>query len=288
MKESLTKSVAHLLLLFFFLLCPTSVFAGNIVLNEIFPNPVNESDEYIELFNTTSSEVSLSGWIVADKVKTYTISGNIQANGFLVINKSISGLELNNSNEEITLKDSSNNLIDSFSYADTIEGRSWSRYPDGTGSFVNNTDTTSASQNSSAPTPTPTVTPTPTNTPTPTKTPTPTPTNKPTPTPTKTPTPTPTPTTSILITNTPTPQKKNTPTPTKKLISHNTSLKITISPKGEVKGAEVEEEDDLMVKSSTGSFFSWTFFVLFGLGVVTLACGILLYREWKKQKELEI
>lgn len=247
-----------ILLLFFLLLFPPRALAIDVVLNEIFANPVNEDDEYIELFNTTSSEVTLSGWTVSDKVKTYTLSGNIPANGFFVINKSASALGLNNSDEEISLKDSLNNVVDTFSYADTIEGKSWSRYPDGSGSFVNNTNITSLAPNASAPTPTPTSTTTPTKAPTPTKTPTPTPTNKPNPTPTPTKYPTPTQTlttTSKTLTNTPTAQRKSTPPPTKKIAISTASSNNKSQSSGEVKGEETEKEDKVEVKKQ-GLHFS--------------------------------
>lgn len=276
--------------LFLLLFFPQKSLAADVVLNEIFSNPVNENDEYIELYNITTSEINLSGWTVSDKVKMYNLSGNISGNSFFLIPKSISGLELNNNDEEITLKDPLNNIIDSFSYVNTIEGKSWSRFPDGTGSFVSNTNPTSLSQNTAAPTPTPSPTSTPIPTPTPTKTPTPTPTSKPTPTQTPTKTPTSTPTTAVITrspTNTTTPQKSFTPTPIKKAKVKAANLSHENKTNGEVKG-ESTQEDKVGVKGAKSSIFSWTFFVLTGLGIMVIVCGILLYREWKKQKELEI
>jgi hypothetical protein len=75
----------------------------------------------------------------------------------------------------------------------------------------------------------------------------------------------------------------STPKPTNKIISH--VINTNPSSPGEVKGEETE--DTVEVKGARSSF-SWTFFVLSGLGIMVAVCGLLLYREWKKQKELEI
>lgn len=118
----------------------------------------------------------------------------------------------------------------------------------------------------------------------------------PTATPTKVPTPTSTPI------KTPTPIKSE-PIPT----SANSSPSFGLSPTrtfapaiknksnaGEVLGTSTNKNNEsptpeALIKGESGSIFqSWTFFVLSGIGIITIGCGILLFREWKKQKSLEL
>lgn len=140
------------LLIFLFCLSVSSVFAADVVINEAFANPENEDNEFIELYNTSDSEIDLSSWKITDKVKSYPITDQkIAGKGFLVLKKSTTTLQLNNTDEEIKLKNSSDQDIDTFSYSDTISNKSWSRVPDGTGSFVNNTNVTEGTANSAPP-----------------------------------------------------------------------------------------------------------------------------------------
>lgn len=257
------------LVLIFVFLFPLKAYAADVNINEIYANPPNEADEFIELINTTSNEIQVSGWKISDKVKTYTIPANttITANGYFVLKKSTTGIELNNNDEELKLKKENDEEVDSFSYSDTIQGKSWSRSPNGTGSFVNNTDVTEGAPNASAPTLTSSPTPTPTNSPTPTKAPT--------------------------STNTPTPTKPAVPTITKEAVSITPEKKIsptpTIDPESDLQlanGSEPEifgdpEETPVEEGSVLGISDNKTPLMFIALGLIFLTvCGILVYLQF--------
>ena len=85
----------------------------------------NSSDEWIELLNTTSAAISLSGWtLTIDSNAAINLSGTIPANGFYLLERTadttISDITadlvytgaLNNSGGTITLRDSASNVID--------------------------------------------------------------------------------------------------------------------------------------------------------------------------------
>lgn len=164
------------------------------VINEVFPNPSgssSEPNEFVELYNTDGqNSVDLEGYVLEDAVpRTFSITGvTISPNGYHSFTRGETGIALNNTGDTIVLKDNDQNVLDSFTFEKTIEDRSWSRIPNGTGDFVNNTDPTENAENAPPPAPTPTPTPKPTSTPKPTKTPKPAKTPKPTKIPTNTPT----------------------------------------------------------------------------------------------------
>lgn len=258
----------------FFIFSANQVLAADVVINEIYANPENEDDEFIELYNTTDSEISLISWKIADKVKTYTLGDvKISARGFVSLKKATTGIQLNNSDEEVKIKNASDQDVDTFSYTSTITNKSWSRFPDGSGAFVNDTAPTEGSANSA---PLPTSTPTPTNAPTPTKTPTP--------------------------TKSPTPTKELTPTKLPTLVP-SVTVKVSVKPTGrDVEDEEVSESDlrlaseienDVLGKRINndntvapspqvlGESTSRTPFLFIGLGLIFLVvCGILAYFQF--------
>ena len=108
---------------------------GDIIINEVHwpSSPAGDDDQWIELFNTTDEDISLTGWILenASNPPTLNIVGNptIEAGGFLIItkrnpNSSQSALavstDVQNASiyfnragyEQITLKDPSGEIID--------------------------------------------------------------------------------------------------------------------------------------------------------------------------------
>lgn len=260
---------------------PTSVSAS-VVINEIFANPENEEDEFIELFNNSDSEIDLANWKIKDLVKSYTIIDlKIPPKSFLLLEKSLTGIALNNSDEEVTIVNSTDTVVDAFTYSETIEGKTWSRFPDGTGSFSDGTSPTKGFQNASAPTPTPlpTNTPTPTNVPTPTKEPTPTK----SPTATKAPTSTKSPTLALNRSDV---EDEDIPTVSK--ATKNNSIPVVSTPKGgsvagvsDIASENIETNNSDKEKEAPSYLYS----VTTGIGMLVLACGILLYRKFKVKKE---
>ena len=70
----------------------STVSAAEVVINEVFANPENEDDEFIELFNTTDTSISISDWKISDKVKTFVISDTLLSpKGYVSLKKSKTG-----------------------------------------------------------------------------------------------------------------------------------------------------------------------------------------------------
>ena len=254
------------------LVIPVKIYASDIVLNEIFANPVNENDEFVELYNKSDNEIDLAGWKISDLVKSYTLNDlKISPKGFLVLEKSLTGITLNNSDETVSILDNVDNVVDTFTYEDTIEGKTWSRVPDGIGDFVNNTEITKGFQNAMPPTSTPSPSPTPTKTPKPTKS----------PTATKIPTSTPQPVISKI-------ENENIDDETPEPEIRRSSIPIVSTPRG----GEVAGESDIAYKANDELELEqedrvpgYLYTVTTGIGMLVLACGILLYRKFKAKKE---
>ena len=267
-------------IIFLFLVFPSSAIASDVVLNEIFANPLNEDDEFIELYNNSDSEIDLSGWSVADLVKIYSIVDlKISPKSFLTLDKSLTGIALNNSNETVKLLDKDGIILDSYSYESTIEDKSFSRITDGVGEFSNGVNTTKNSPNAPAPTPTPTETPKPTKIPTATKA------------PSATKVPTITKQMSIAtsqVADEDLYEEKNSRAVTK-LPSTSVSIKnnptVGSSSRQSVKGVSDEVVEDKESSSVGNDSESYLYSLTTGIGMLILACGILLYRKFKVRKE---
>lgn len=108
---------------------PTDTNFSAIRINELFPNPTNEKDEWIELHNFGSLPIDLdAGWALRDKTTTYDFSREsdtiIPPGGYKVIRQATSKIELNNTNETVSLiKEDA--LVDSISYGTTKEEKSY-------------------------------------------------------------------------------------------------------------------------------------------------------------------
>lgn len=134
-----------------------AVCAADLVINEVYANPVNEDEEFIELYNLANEDVELNGYQLADLKKTYTVpEATISAKGFFSFRKTTTAIALNNSGEEtVYLKDKEGNLVDSFTYEGTVEEKSYSRFPDGSNSWLAETKPTENTTNQAPPSPSP-------------------------------------------------------------------------------------------------------------------------------------
>jgi phosphatidylserine/phosphatidylglycerophosphate/cardiolipin synthase-like enzyme/exonuclease III len=121
---------------------PTSMMT-KIIFSEIYYDTIGTDnvEEYIELYNTQSTTVDLSGWQIMDNVNTYTIPQGtfIQGNSYLVIarnsvgfntlfghNPDVSGLTLSlgNTGDKLTLFNATGSEIDFVAWENYITG--WS------------------------------------------------------------------------------------------------------------------------------------------------------------------
>ncbi len=141
------------LILSFILLIELS--SGDIFINEVMPHTNNSwKDEWIEIYNSGSEIINLSGWKIGDKASNDTIisliiypenyalivdtntnlNGNYGCDSFSITQESCIefltiGSGLNDYNESIFLYDNEINLIDLFEYVEDIKsvGKSWNR-----------------------------------------------------------------------------------------------------------------------------------------------------------------
>ena len=193
-----------------FLLLPFFFFAVKDVSAQIVINELSPSGEWVELYNTSSSEASLEGCTLhlddnlsIQKV-SFDPSDTIGPNQFKVAEKGISTgwsqSYLNDNGDDVSLGCAT--FDDITSYGSEVEDLTYGRSPNGMGVFTVLSSDTKGDFNS-GPLPTPTPSPDPTSTPTPT--PKPTSTSTPTPKPTSTPTPRPT----ATVTKGPTPTESH-------------------------------------------------------------------------------
>lgn len=103
---------------------------GEVYLNEIFPNPSgSDADgEFVELINKGHEDINLSGWILSDAARDYTITEiTIEAGQLLLLPRSLTSIALNNSSEKVKLTDPFGAPIDEFTYETSSEGYSFNR-----------------------------------------------------------------------------------------------------------------------------------------------------------------
>lgn len=102
-----------------------SNYSGQIILNEILPNPAGDdgAGEFIELRNLSRDSIDLDGWQIADAgSRRFTISKKdfsetiLPALGYFLIERKISKIALNNNGDEVKLYQPNGQLIDSVVY----------------------------------------------------------------------------------------------------------------------------------------------------------------------------
>jgi len=141
-----------------------------IVINEVLADPPSVGgdansdgavsttrDEFIELLNVGSADVSLAGWSLSDEAQIrhlFAPQALIPGGGFFVVFgggtpqgfshvavASSGGLSLNNSGDQVALRDAQAVLIDSFVYgAEGGRDASLTRSPDATGDFIRHSE----------------------------------------------------------------------------------------------------------------------------------------------------
>lgn len=137
--------------------------AGDIVINEFMADNETtvtdqdgEYEDWIELFNNTSSDINLLDYSLSDDASNpqkWTFPDTIiEANNYLIIwtdeDASQSGLHANfkltKSGETIILSDNNSNIIDQISFSQQQSDTTTGRYPNGTGNFISMLPTFSA------------------------------------------------------------------------------------------------------------------------------------------------
>jgi hypothetical protein len=101
-------------------------------INEWFPNPVGNDNagEFIELYNSGSNAINLSGYSLSDGAKKqFSLAGySIPANGYLVLKHVQTKLALKNSDGGLWLYGPGDQVVDQASFIGMApEGKSYSR-----------------------------------------------------------------------------------------------------------------------------------------------------------------
>lgn len=132
------------------------ITAGAVVINEFMANnkeavtaPNGKNADWIELYNTTSSDIDLSNGGLSDnftlpKKWTFPTGTTIKANSYLIVwaddGDTGTGLhaafKLADNGERVILTDGQGNVLDSLTYPNQKQDFSYARCPNATGSFV--------------------------------------------------------------------------------------------------------------------------------------------------------
>ncbi len=131
-----------------------------VVVNEVKIKSDDDVQDWIELFNTSSSSVDLSCWSIVDKsdkhTPYYVADGtSIAPGGFVVLNRDKTGQVGYawgfGDSDTAVLRDSDGRIADETTWnkGDAPAGTSWGRSPDGTGALQKLTPPTMGAPNSS-------------------------------------------------------------------------------------------------------------------------------------------
>ncbi len=133
----------------------TSGSGDVVVLNEFLPDPYSlYSEEWIELYNPTDSEVDISGYVLDDitsgGTSAYVIPDGtaIPAYGFIVFYQGTTGIALNNDGDTANfLKPDGTTVLDSYSYSSSTDDVSYGRETDGGSTWTTFTSPTPGESN---------------------------------------------------------------------------------------------------------------------------------------------
>lgn len=114
---------------------------SNVLISEVYYDTIGTDaiEEWVELYNPTTSTITMNGWSVTDNAGTFTFSSSISPNGYLVLAKDTAGYQalygstpditgmtiaLSNSGDQVILRDGSNSEVDAVYYENFVIG--WS------------------------------------------------------------------------------------------------------------------------------------------------------------------
>lgn len=124
------------ILFFILLLCCLFIFVSpihaQIIISEVYPNPLSGESEWIEIANFGTQSADLSDWILQDQLSSskdiYQFDNLVLFAGDFFV-ASVSG-QLNNSSDGVTLLNSSSEVIAQMNYSNSTPGLSWSYFED--------------------------------------------------------------------------------------------------------------------------------------------------------------
>jgi len=116
-----------------------TVYPSGVFINEIMPNPsgADETDEWVELYNSNNFDVNISGWKIQDMtgtVTTYIINpsagsgqAKILANDFLTFKRPDTKIMLNNDEDGLNLLAPNNKVVDSVAFSKAPLNQSYNK-----------------------------------------------------------------------------------------------------------------------------------------------------------------
>jgi hypothetical protein len=137
-------------------LTPSSPYAGKLSINELCPSNKTIAEEggsypdWLELFNSSSQDISLKGFYVTDdnaNLSKFQISADalvVKAGGVLVLwadgdsdeTEFHLSFSLSAAGETLSLLDPDQKVVDSVTWSGAQADRSYTRLPDGSGAFA--------------------------------------------------------------------------------------------------------------------------------------------------------
>jgi hypothetical protein len=89
---------------------PEKIIYGGVIISEIYPNPAEVGNEFVELYNTTDKDIDLNNWKLDDIPNggstIQTLSGIVPAKGFMVLEDGVAlKIGLNNDQDSVILYD---------------------------------------------------------------------------------------------------------------------------------------------------------------------------------------
>jgi len=113
-------------------------YQNGIVINEILPNPdgTDETNEWIELYNTNNFDVDISEWILEDTdgtKTTYTLPKDtkILSNSYLLLKRPDTKITLNNTTDGLNLMWPDKTVVDSVKYTNSPKNQSYNKTKSG-------------------------------------------------------------------------------------------------------------------------------------------------------------
>jgi PKD repeat protein len=110
---------------------PIDFAKSDLLITEFLPNPTGSDDnEWIELYNASAKNIDLLGWQLDDqdggsKAYSFATSTIISSNSFLVIDRSVSQITLNNTEDSVRLLTPVNEAWQEVKYEKIPEGQSY-------------------------------------------------------------------------------------------------------------------------------------------------------------------
>ena len=119
-----------------------STTSSDVVMNEIYSRGTTADPDWIELYNSSTSAIDISGYKIYDSggqsgtkpKKEFPTGSVIPANGFLVMvtdDTSESAFGLSSSGEKVWLENTSGLIVDSTTFPALTVAQSYGRIPDG-------------------------------------------------------------------------------------------------------------------------------------------------------------